>query len=209
LSFFLPMTHLSVAFSLVTSLSLTAAVVAAPSTASTEATIVAPAETLLVVPQATTPKTPAPKAVTLKTAAPKAATPKVATSKTRPFRLIVPVMGLDIPVVSGISDAALRVAPGHDPLSARPGEPGNCVIASHRNVYGAYFWYLTKLTPGSLVTVQTPREVFTYKVTSARLVSENQTDVLENHVPAGAPPRLTLYTCTLPVSPNVTWWSQI
>jgi hypothetical protein len=33
-------------------------------------------------------------------------------------------------------------------------------------------------------------------------VRETQTEVLENEVPAGAAPRLTLYTCTLPLSTN-------
>lgn len=120
----------------------------------------------------------------------------------RPFRLIVPAMGLDIPVVSGTDNDALRLAPGHDPLSALPGETGNCVVASHRNVHGAYFWYLTKVKPGSLITLQTPRETFTYKVVSARVVPDNQTDLLENHTPPGSPARLTLYTCTLPVTPR-------
>lgn len=109
-------------------------------------------------------------------------------------------MGLDIPVSHGTDNEALRRAPGFDPLSALPGERGNCVVASHRNVHGAYFWYLTEVKPGALITLQTPGKSFDYRVTAARLVAEAQTDVLENHLPQGAPPRLTLYTCTLPVS---------
>lgn len=118
----------------------------------------------------------------------------------RPFRLLVPAMGLDILVVSGTDNAALRLAPGHDPLSALPGEAGNCIVASHRNVHGAYFWYLTQVKPGALITLQTRRESFTYRVASAQLVPDSRTEVLDSQIPPGAPPRLTLYTCTLPVS---------
>ena len=138
----------------------------------------------------------------------KVAAPKVSSSKfekpkiARPFRLIVPAMGIDIPVVSGIDNDALRLGPGHDPFSALPGASGNCVVASHRNVHGAYFWYLTRVRPGALITLQTPRETFTYRVVSAGVVPESQTDLLDNYTPQGAPARLTLYTCTLPVSPR-------
>ncbi len=120
----------------------------------------------------------------------------------RPFRLIVPAMGLDMLVARGTDNAALRLAPGYDPVSAMPGEAGNCVVASHRNVHGAYFWYLTEVKPGALITIQTPRETLNYKVVSAGLIHESQTDLLDNRAVPGAPPRLTLYTCTLPVSPR-------
>lgn len=136
-------------------------------------------------------------------AAPQAAPTKISPiAKVSPFRLIVPTMGLDIPVSHGTDDAALRRAPGFDPLSALPGERGNCVVASHRNVHGAYFWYLTEVKPGALITLQTPKESFVYRVTAARLVAESQTEILETDLPDGAAPRLTLYTCTLPVSPK-------
>ncbi len=136
----------------------------------------------------------APKKAALKKAAP--------VDKVSPFRLIVPAMGLDIPVSHGTDDAALRRAPGFDPLSALPGERGNCVVASHRNVHGAYFWYLTEVKPGALITLQTPQKSFVYRVTAARLVAESQTEILENDLSVSAAPRLTLYTCTLPVSPK-------
>lgn len=131
----------------------------------------------------------------------KAAPSLPASEVARPFRLIVPVMGLDVPVARGTDNEALRQAPGYDPLTALPGQRGNCVIASHRNVHGAYFWYLTKIRPGALITLQTPRKSFHYKVISASLVAESQTGILE-HNPNDASAHLTLYTCTLPVSGN-------
>jgi sortase A len=123
-------------------------------------------------------------------------------ARSEKFRLIVPGIGLDVPVMPDLADASLRRGPGHDPLSARPGQAGNCVIASHRNVHGAHFWYLPKVAIGSLITLQTPQEYFDYKVDFVGLVVETRTDLLENPSQKDAASQLTLYTCTLPVSKN-------
>lgn len=133
--------------------------------------------------------------------APALAAPKPASS-TEKFRLIVPQIGLDVPVMPDIDNDSLRRGPGYDPLSARPGQAGNCVIASHRNVHGAHFWYLPKVTSGSLVTLQTPREFLDYRVDFVGVVPETRIDLLENPPRKDATIRLTLYTCTLPVSKN-------
>ncbi len=127
--------------------------------------------------------------------------PKAAMT-TEKFRLIVPAIGLDVPVMPDHTDASLRRGPGYDPMSARPGQAGNCVIASHRNIHGAHFWYLPKMIPGSLVTLQTPHEYLDYKVDFVGLVPETRIDLLENPPQKDATSRLTLYTCTLPVSTN-------
>ncbi|MBW3636843.1 MAG: sortase [Armatimonadetes bacterium] len=142
---------------------------------------------------AQTSPTPAPRLVP--------STPKAAAT-TDKFRLIVPEIGLDVPVMPDHTDASLRRGPGYDPMSARPGQTGNCVIASHRNVHGAHFWYLPKLKVGSLVTLQTPREFLDYKVDFVGVVPETRLDLLENPPQKEAASRLMLYTCTLPVSIN-------
>ena len=103
-------------------------------------------------------------------------------------------------MVRGVDDETLRAGPGRDPLSDKPGEKGNCVIAAHRNVHGAPFWYLTKLTANALVLVETARETLIYKVAFARLVPETETSLLERPTNSLAAPQLTLYTCTLPKS---------
>lgn len=145
----------------------------------------------------------APDKVTPAPSAPKTAqtAPKTAPG-TEKFRLIVPEIGLDVPVMPDLADASLRRGPGYDPLSARPGQAGNCVIASHRNVHGAHFWYLPKVVKGSLLTLQTPREFVDYRVDFVGVVPETRLDLLENPPQKDAASRLTLYTCTLPVSKN-------
>jgi sortase A len=101
-------------------------------------------------------------------------------------------------VVQGWDDGALRRAPGHLPKSAMPGE-GNCVIAGHRNIYGSWFYRLDELWPDAVIRVETPRASFTYRVVETATVSDMDTTILQPPA-AGAAPRLTLITCTVPHS---------
>lgn len=119
-----------------------------------------------------------------------------------PTRIIIPRIGLDAEVVQGVSKAALRLGPGHDPYSALPGEWGNCVIAAHRNVGKWWFYKLNKLGSGSIVHLRTPHEIVTYKVAMQRVVSRHASWLIGPPRARNAAPRLTLYTCTLPHSDN-------
>lgn len=116
-----------------------------------------------------------------------------------PVRLEIPAIGLDAIVVEGIDPPALSEGPGHDPASAWPGEPGNCVIAGHRNMYGWWFYRLGMLGSGATIKLSTPQRTCVYKVAKTTIVRETDTWVLHSP-PAGAAPRLTLYTCALPHS---------
>lgn len=109
--------------------------------------------------------------------------------------LISERMNLDATVVEGVSERALRDGPGHDPRSSQLGE-GNCVIAAHRNTAGWWFYRLDKLRKGDRLTLETPYQVFTYRVEKVREVPETDLSVL--HAKPGMKPRLTLYSCTLP-----------
>jgi LPXTG-site transpeptidase (sortase) family protein len=142
-------------------------------------------------------KTSKPKAVAHKKKPSRSATLRAA--KWVPTRIVIPEINIDAVVVQGMSDAALRRGPGHDPRSVLPGQPGNCVIAGHRNVFGAWFANLDRLWAGSVIELHTPGQTFTYHVLSSVEVSETDTSVLKND-PHDPTPRLTLITCTLPAS---------
>ncbi len=132
--------------------------------------------------------------------APAASSPIRAASPARewpPTRIIAPDMGLDAVVVSGVSESALRRGPGHWPGSALPGQPGNCVIAGHRNVYGSYFYRVDELLPGSLITLRTPDDSFNYQVVQSHTVADTDVSVLQPPAQKDAPPQLTLITCTV------------
>jgi LPXTG-site transpeptidase (sortase) family protein len=119
------------------------------------------------------------------------------TAKNLGVQLVIPEIYLDAPVMQGIDDTALRYGPGHDPLSSQPGVPGNCVIAAHRNVWGAWFWHLPRLKKGSSIELRTSQKIYRYRVVQTRMVPDSDTSALE--APANASvSRLTLYTCTKP-----------
>jgi sortase A len=113
-------------------------------------------------------------------------------------RIVIPDLNIDVVVVNGFDEAALRRGPAHDPQSALPGQVGNCVIAAHRNVYGAWFSNIDQLQAESLIQLITPDATYNYHAVSIMSVSEADRSVL------AAPPNngssLTLITCTLPHS---------
>lgn len=117
----------------------------------------------------------------------------------QPTQLTIPAIDLEAVVVRGVSKSALRRGPGHDPATALPGQPGNCVIAAHRNAYGWWFHRLDEIEDGDLIHLKTPQNSFVYQVALRRIVDVHDTEIL-NSPPSGAAPRLTLYTCTLPKS---------
>lgn len=117
----------------------------------------------------------------------------------QPTQIGIPAIDLEAVVVRGVSKAALRRGPGHDPATALPGQSGNCVIAAHRNAYGWWFHRLDEIEEGDLIHLKTPQNSFIYQVALRRIVDVRDTEIL-NAPPPAAAPRLTLYTCTLPKS---------
>lgn len=115
-----------------------------------------------------------------------------------PLRLVIPDIGLDAMVVEGVDPTALSQGPGHDPASALPGAPGNCVIAAHRNMYGWWFYHLGKLGSNSIIKLRMPGQTLTYKVAKLAVVHDTNTAILDDPANPNAAPRLTLYTCALP-----------
>lgn len=119
-----------------------------------------------------------------------------------PTRLIIPEIGVDAVVVQGEDEASLERGPGHAPYTALPGQPGNCVIAAHRNVYGSYFYRVDELLPGAKITLRTPHQSYTYQVIQISQVADTEAATVKALPPPGSPPLLTIYTCTVPLSSN-------
>ncbi len=82
-------------------------------------------------------------------------------------KLEVPRIGLSVVVREGVDDETLRLAAGHVPSTALPGEPGNLVILGHRDTY---FRGLHNLEKGDVVIVSTLRGRFTYEIESMQVV---------------------------------------
>lgn len=131
----------------------------------------------------------------------------VAQSQPRPekwpaTRIIARDIQLDTVVVQGLSEADLRDGPGHAPASALPGAAGNCVIAGHRNVYGSWFSRINELEPGATIQLRTTHNTFTYQVLGVDVVTDNDVSIMESSPDQSAAPRLTLITCTVPMTAN-------
>jgi sortase A len=127
---------------------------------------------------------------------PRVARNSVARAPWPPTRLVVPDIGLTAYVVQGVEESDLRRGPGHDPRSSLPGQ-GNCVLAGHRNIYGSSFYRVDELQPGAKLLLETPGHTFHYSLSRVFATPETDLTILQAP-PAGAPPCLTLYTCTLP-----------
>jgi sortase A len=104
-------------------------------------------------------------------------------------RLEAPRQGADMIVLEGASGAVLAFGPGHLAGSAAPGEPGNVVIAGHRDTH---FELLRDLEVGNELWLESAAGVRRhYRVDSARVVEDDDVSVLE---PTGEDV-LTLVTC--------------
>lgn len=103
-------------------------------------------------------------------------------------RLEIPRLGLSLALDEGIDEGTLRRAVGHLPGTPFPGEPGNVVLAGHRD---GLFRPLKLLQDGDRLSVRTPDGDFRYRVTSLQIVAPDRTDLLVS----GHDAELTLVTC--------------
>jgi len=107
-------------------------------------------------------------------------------------RLVIKKIGVDAPVLEGDDWQTLKKGVGHTPGTANPGEPGNCVLSGHDDVYGEVFRYLSELKPGDEVLVYTSDgHSFKYVVKTSFLVLPDAVEVLD----PTPEPILTLITC--------------
>jgi sortase A len=106
-------------------------------------------------------------------------------------RIKIPAIGVDVVVVEGTTQSALRAGAGHYPQTPLPCEAGNVGIAGHRTTYGKPFHNLDLLHPGDVIILETPIGSCTYKVRQTKIVLPTDTSVV-----APTPtPMVTLTTC--------------
>ena len=103
-------------------------------------------------------------------------------------RLEVPRLGLAVIVEEGVDKGTLRHSAGHLPGTPLPGEPGNVVVAAHRDTL---FRPLKDIRKGDEVRFVTPDGSFQYEVVKTEIVRPSDTDVLAS----GSEGEATLITC--------------
>jgi len=111
--------------------------------------------------------------------------------------LQIPRIKVEQVVVQGVEKADLRKGPGHVPSTVMPGQPGTFGVSGHRTTYGAPFFRLNELAKGDIMTVVTRESVFTYQVTTKKLVLPDDVSVLDNvrGRDGRIKPTVTLTTC--------------
>ncbi len=122
--------------------------------------------------------------------------------------LVIPRLGLRIPVAEGVSKAGVlnKGYAGHYPGTAQPGRVGNFALAGHRNTHGEPFRHINRLRAGDELTVETREAVYAYAVdrTLPETLPRDRSviaDVPRSEVKSGYGYRepgyyLTLTTCT-------------
>jgi LPXTG-site transpeptidase (sortase) family protein len=97
-------------------------------------------------------------------------------------------VGLEAVFVQGDSDSILRLAVGHIPGTAMPGQSGNMVLAGHRDTF---FRALRNVRVGDRIVIEGPDGSYNYKVDSTSIVPPTDLSVLRH----SGNRELTLITC--------------
>lgn len=116
-------------------------------------------------------------------------------------RIVIPALGIALPVYHGTSTEALSRGIGHLQGSALPvgGPSTNSVLTGHSGVpQASLFTDLHKAEVGDLVYIETMGETFTYRMTIIETVLPSETDLLQ---PVVDKDLITLITCT-PIGVN-------
>lgn len=109
----------------------------------------------------------------------------------KPTRIVIPAIGVDAPIVEGVTWEDLKKGVGHLPGSAHPGQRGNMYLAAHNDIFGEIFRDLDKLELGDNFFVYSGSQQFHYKVTAKRIIEPTDVSVM---LPS-TKPIATLQTC--------------
>lgn len=103
-------------------------------------------------------------------------------------RLEIPRLNVSAMVREGDDDSTLRIAVGHLPGTALPGQPGTIALAGHRDTF---FRALRSIRSNDLIRLQTQFRRYEYVVEEIKIVSPKQTEVLRSNSDS----MLSLITC--------------
>ena len=110
---------------------------------------------------------------------------------TQALRLVIPAINVDSQVVQGDGWDQLKQGVGQRIGTPDPGQTGNVVLSAHDDIFGEIFRHLDGLKPGDEVQIYTASQIFSYVVTSTRLVAPTDVGVMN----ATSYPSITLISC--------------
>ncbi|SEE95909.1 class C sortase [Ruania alba] len=111
-------------------------------------------------------------------------------------RIVIPTIGVDLPVYHGTSDEVLLRGAGHLEGTSLPvgGASTHAVLTAHRGLASAeMFTHLDEVAIGDTFTIQVVGEVLTYQVIDRQVVEPDETQTL---YPRQGEDLVTLVTCT-------------
>jgi sortase A len=117
-----------------------------------------------------------------------AAAQENSSTDTRVTLLSIPKIKLEAAILEGTTRKSLMLAPGHLENTARPGDPGNSVIAGHRDTF---FRHIHELNKGDEIYVRRGSREYHYVVISKAIVAPD--DIAVTYPTKDT--RLTLVTC--------------
>lgn len=103
-------------------------------------------------------------------------------------RIEIPRLGVSSVIRAGVDARTLRLAVGHIPGTAFPGDGGNIGLAEHRDTF---FRKLRDIRTFDEIRIVTPDGTFSYEVERTRIVKPEDTWVLDDT----SIPSITLVTC--------------
>lgn len=103
-------------------------------------------------------------------------------------RIAISRLNVSVIVMEGTDRRTLRHAAGHIVGTALPGQAGNIGISAHRDTF---FRPLRDILPDDLITLETSRGAYRYRVISTKIVNPTDLSVLA----ADGNEILTLVTC--------------
>jgi sortase A len=106
-------------------------------------------------------------------------------------RILIPRIGVDLPVYEGVDPWTLRFGPGHWEGTVAPGEVGNTVVAGHRTTFTHPFRDIDQIEAGDDVIFVTNGGTFTYHATDAFVVGDTDTWIAD----ATDTATFTLFAC--------------
>jgi sortase A len=104
-------------------------------------------------------------------------------------RIEIPRLGVSTIIRAGSDARTLRLAVGHIPGTAYPGEQGNIGLAGHRDTF---FRRLRDIKVDDEIRIVTPEDTYTFRVERTTVVKPRDTWVLDDTPSATV---LTLVTC--------------
>ncbi len=132
------------------------------------------------------------------TTAPSGRLPKIGSALPKENRLVIPRIGVDMPIVEGENEDSLFRGSWRLPNTSTPDRGGNTVLTVHRFQYLAgpnTLALADRLSAGDMIIVYWKTDgvmkEYDFEIAETRLVTPDQTEILNPSVE----PKLTLFTC--------------